>query len=465
MARILVPGKAVKATSPESAAIFRGLPLHNAAASAQAAHVGFGGVYFRGVGVVSAQATKVVRGLSVSMSAVHTQAVSHVKTVIVVARGVASAATSLLVKTVGHLVMVLSPDVAAVVRSTVLPRGTTDAAAAALAATAARSRSFGAVSAQIAAALAQHARPLVALAASAQQAALTRLNTLSHLLPLGVASAQAFSVVRGISHAGAAVTAAAQACVRAIGHVLSAISAQAVALVAPGLHYVLALVASAQVVLERGSQILVRGIASAQHAFAIESGRLAHVTALATSTSAAALRRLILKLIGLGAPQVPSVGRIEFKIVGTTQGQVAARFVPKGLRLGASHTLRARVVTWFHLFVPDWAYQQTTLLPPHGGPAEPPSFGPIDPADQTTFAFDWSSRANFNDPIVSATVVSVPSGMTFLGPVFTGGTLVEVTALPFTPPQVPATYALRCTCVFASGRRSSFSIPVPIRNL
>ena len=134
-------------------------------------------------------------------------------------------------------------------------------------------------------------------------------------------------------------------------------------------------------------------------------------------------------------------------------------------KLGASQALVARVVTWYHLFVAPWAYQQTTLLPPSGGPAEPPSFGAIDPSDETTFAFDWSSRAYANDPIVAAAVVSVPPGMTFFGPTFTTGSLVEVTVLPFSPPMVPATYQLRCTCTFASGRRSSFSIPVPIRNL
>jgi hypothetical protein len=134
--------------------------------------------------------------------------------------------------------------------------------------------------------------------------------------------------------------------------------------------------------------------------------------------------------------------------------------------------------------VATWAYQQTSLLPPSGGPAEPPSFGPIDPADQTIFAFDWSSRAYPNDAILSAVVTSVPSGLSFLTTPFISGTLVEITVLPLYPlspfnsdysseygggsskvVQLPATFSLRCTATFASGRVSSFSIPVPVRTL
>jgi len=184
------------------------------------------------------------------------------------------------------------------------------------------------------------------------------------------------------------------------------------------------------------------------------------------SLNAAFLLRRTSKLAGLFSQQVAAAGRIDFKIIGTTLGNVASMIRPRGLKLGAVQSQVAAVARWFFLFVPDWASQQTVLLPPGGGPAEPPDFGPIDPLDQTTFAFNWASRADPNDPIVSATVVSVPPGLTFAAsPVFISGMLVQVTVVPSVPPLPPAVYTLRCTAVFASGRRSSFSIPVPVRIL
>jgi hypothetical protein len=184
------------------------------------------------------------------------------------------------------------------------------------------------------------------------------------------------------------------------------------------------------------------------------------------SASAAGLFRRTAKLAGSLSQQAVAAGRIDFKIIGATLGNVASMIRPRGFHLGAVQSQIAAVVDWFHLFVPDWAAQQTVLLPPGGGPAEPPDFGPIDPLDETTFAFNWSSRADPNDAIVSATVVSVPPGLTFAAsPVFISGTLVQVTVVPSTPPLLPAVYKLRCTAVFASGRRSSFSIPVPVKTL
>lgn len=184
------------------------------------------------------------------------------------------------------------------------------------------------------------------------------------------------------------------------------------------------------------------------------------------TANAAAIRRRTGKLVGSVLQQVAAAGRIEFKIIGAAMSSAAMMLRPRGLKLGAIQSQIGSTVRWFHLFVADWAAQQTVLLPPGGGPAEPPDFGPIDPLDQTTFAFNWSSRADPNDPIVSATVISVPPGLTFAqSPVFITGTLVEVTVVPSTPPLFPAVYKLRCSAVFASGRRSSFSIPVPVRTL
>jgi hypothetical protein len=201
------------------------------------------------------------------------------------------------------------------------------------------------------------------------------------------------------------------------------------------------------------------------------------------STNTASLIRLTGKLLGAVQVQAAGSGRGGFKLLRAAQAQIAALRGPRSVILQAAQAQIAAATHWFWLFVPAWARQQTSLLPPGGGPAEPPSFGAIDPFDQTTFSFDWSSRADPNDPIVSASVVSVPPGATFsVQSPFISGTLVEATVLPFVDPtggyivenlpggslvnmQLPFTFRLRCTAVFASGRRSSFSIPVTVQTL
>ena len=97
--------------------------------------------------------------------------------------------------------------------------------------------------------------------------------------------------------------------------------------------------------------------------------------------------------------------------------------------------------------------------------AEPPYFSPFDPSDQDTFAFDWSIRGYANDIITFATVTSIPAGVNFVGPAFIDGTVVSATIGSFTPPQLPMTYTLRCTAVFASGRISSYSVPFQVQSL
>lgn len=177
-------------------------------------------------------------------------------------------------------------------------------------------------------------------------------------------------------------------------------------------------------------------------------------------------RRLISRLISAFTPQATGGGRGDTKALHATSPNSALALRPRGLMAGTIQGQKAIIVTYYHFFVATWAYQQTSLLPPAGGVAEPPSFGPIDPADQTIFAFDWASRAYPNDPITSAAVISVPPGLPILpGSVFVSGTLIEVTVPPFTTLTVPRVFSLRCTATFASGRVSSFSIPVPVRTL
>lgn len=186
-----------------------------------------------------------------------------------------------------------------------------------------------------------------------------------------------------------------------------------------------------------------------------------------SSIQVSALRRLTNKLLLALAPQVLSGGgRGGTKILRATSTNIAAMFRPRGVAVRTSQGQAAANAVYYHFFVAPWAYQQAALLPPAGGPAEPPSFGPIDPADQTIFAFDWTSRAYPNDRIMSAVVTCVPPYLPFLpGSLFISGNLVEITVPPFPEPVMPTVYSLRCTSTFASGRVSSFSIPVPVRTL
>lgn len=98
---------------------------------------------------------------------------------------------------------------------------------------------------------------------------------------------------------------------------------------------------------------------------------------------------------------------------------------------------------------------------------EPAYFSPFDPLDEEVFTFDWSVRGYPNDTIVFASIISIPTGVNFIGPAFISGTTVEITVGPFaTVPLVqPVTYALRCMAVFASGRISNFSVPFQVRTL
>ena len=98
---------------------------------------------------------------------------------------------------------------------------------------------------------------------------------------------------------------------------------------------------------------------------------------------------------------------------------------------------------------------------------EPRYFSPLDPTDQDVFSFDWSVRGYPGDAIVFASVVSIPSGVTFLGPAFINGQVVEITVGAFaTIPLVqPVTYSLRCMAVFASGRISNYSVPFQVKML
>lgn len=97
---------------------------------------------------------------------------------------------------------------------------------------------------------------------------------------------------------------------------------------------------------------------------------------------------------------------------------------------------------------------------------EPTFFSPLDPTDTDLFTFDWSVRGYPGDIIVFASIISVPTGVNFLGPAFISGQSVTITVGPFvSAPRLPMTYSLRCMCVFGSGRISNYSVPFEVMSL
>lgn len=305
---------------------------------------------------------------------------------------------------------------------------------------------------------------LQALSVAQGQTTAAAINATRTLLRvLSASQAQAGAMLRGMTHSLSTVSAMLAAGARAMDHTAAASIVQAPALTIKRFALTTYAVATSSVAAIARSMLWSRPLATPEVTVAVlQRGR-----ALATiHGSTSLLRRLVGKLLPGARLQAASIVRlIGAQHLGTTTAQHAERSAPKGKGLGAVTTQVAALTSWFHFFVSEWAYQQTVLLPVGSGAAEPPAFGPIDPADRTIFGFNWAQRGDLNDPIVSAQVVSVPAGLGFFGPPFITGSLVEVTVTPFSPAQLPATYALRCTAVFASGRRSSFSIPVPVRTL
>jgi hypothetical protein len=104
---------------------------------------------------------------------------------------------------------------------------------------------------------------------------------------------------------------------------------------------------------------------------------------------------------------------------------------------------------------------------------EPAQFPVMDPDDVDSVIFDWSQRSAATDRITFASVVSIPAGLTvggveriYLGGGYLGiGNFVECIIGPCSAAAYPATFLLRCTCYFASGRVSSYSVPITIRPL
>lgn len=463
VARVLVPGKKLSLAGPASTHIVRAFPFHLSAASPESVSATPGlKVFFRLLVAANAQALAVLRGM-------------------VAVRGAASAESTALTRVPGKVLRVGSAEVAGLARRAsrlinailtsvaVLTRqfGTQKQVAQAQFVTASggglRHVAVATSGGSIAHIFTAIFRSVILHAATANAAVLALHATVGHVVALAVAQAQTIVAGRAIGRLLVATGSTAAALRLLTGRAIAGVASTSfvIALKTLGKALRTASPDSAATFLARFvSQI--RGITQAQVLLARASyGRVCRIG----TVGAVGVVRATSHLISLLQPQHPVSGKGNFRRYNVTAGYVASVFTPHGKILSAVNVQIAAVMPWYHLFVPAWLQQQTTFLPPGGGPAEPPAFSTIDPSDQTTFAFDWSGRIGGSDPIVSSAVVSVPPGLTFYGPVFVQGTLVQCTVMPFSPLQLPTQYKLRCTVVTRSGRRSSFSIPLPVRNL
>lgn len=441
----------------------RSLPVRLSAASGEAPRLAFGAAaYMRAFSIAEGQALAVGRGIF-SLHGAQTAGPTALLKSSGRLLGVPASGIAALSRVSARLVGAASSNTAGAGRVIGLVRQI--AAASSVAVQTAGSHLpavLHAVQAQAAATqrLLTHSTQLSAQAVQASAAAMSLM--LSFFRTATASLGQAAVVGRAIARSRGTAAPSAQALVRLAGRAFSLASPSAVLAVLQrlGLRQLAAASPNAAALIR--AQSLMRAMASPQATAAVtQRGKLISVLSAASQ----GLARLTSKLMLSISVQAAASGRIDSKIVGTTSPSLATLARPHGLILRAAQTQAVKLVTWYWLYVAEWAYQQTTLLPPGGGLAEPPSFGPIDPADRTTFAFNWASRGDPNDAIVSATVTSLPPGLTFFGPAFISGALVEVIVVPSIPPQRPTTYNLRCSATFASGRRSSFSIPVPVRAL
>lgn len=299
-------------------------------------------------------------------------------------------------------------------------------------------------------------------ATTTQTAAKAILRTLSKALAAG--SGESASAGRGVTHAAQAASSGQQATARSIGKRLSVAAALKVAFgralgaVRPSIS---ATASPESTALARG---IGRNFLSTDGQTVTTKANRGHIAfmAMAEGTRVSKVVHVFRVVV---SPQVVAASKQQRRFPATTSPSSAFAIASRAKFLSVAQATVVRLVKWFHLFVPESLQQNRVLLPPAGGPAEPPTFSDMDPADQSIFLFDWSARAEPGDAIASASVVSLPTGLNFVGPLFTDNMVVEVTLGPYMPPELPMTYGLRCSVTFVSGERSSFTIPVRIRTL
>lgn len=467
--RILRIAHLLAASSANAAQIIRRAPMRSNTTSAQSPRLSFGGNFFvRLIEVATTQSFGLLRQLAVLRGTVTSTPGAIIRSMLK-SLTVASGNAGLTVKTVSLVRSAFTLGLTLATRTIGIPRQVISELLATLSRVAAHiSPVIQAVSSSVANLTRSLAHGVDLALPTAQTMASSLAMVSTRLRSFITTQALSSDLVRGIGRSLSAVSETAASATKAITLSASVASQSIVSALTSAAHFVsLNILTGVSLGALRVARPILNAAEPLVSSVSTGFGRFAHISPSTFSTSAATIVRLTSKLIetvtGLFVEQIRGVVAITLRseLVQVVSYSQAARSVI----LVVTQFQRSRTVRWFHLFVPEWAYQQTALLPPGGGHAEPPAFGPIDPADQTVFAFDWSVRGDVNDPIASATISATPPGMTFFGPVFVSGSLVEVTVLPFTPPRLPMTYRLRCTAVFASGRRSSFTIPVPVRTL
>lgn len=465
VSRLLSAGKRLAVASAEAVSINRAFPFHISAASTETAAVAMtgGNKYFRILSVAASQTILLVRGLVAKRGAVTPQVASLTRTLGKLLTA-ADTGTAAVARQSNRAFGAVSTNVGGLVRQLgILRQAVSTQSAAVLPAALHHLAALVAVLLQVAARSGSPARWNSLSAADTNVAALSSHPTKTLPSVLSAASGQAVALLKNIGKILAISSAEVIGMRHGIGRAaLSLVSIQSTNI--GRLIGKLFATASTEATLAAVQHQIpsTHGVASSEATFLTPA--INRVFAVA-SAQVQALRRGVAKMLPLAFVMRVSSGRGGQKAFAVTSPNQARSWTPHGKILNAFSTQVPRVTPWYHLFVPAWAYQQQTYLPPLGGPAEPPAFGPIDPADQTTFAFDWSRRLSVNDPIISAAVTSVPPGLSFAGPVFVQGQLVQATVAPFMPQYLPTIYSLRCSVVTASGRRSSFSIPVPVRTL
>lgn len=456
-------GRLIAMATASVAQVSRSFPWRISAASAEAPRLGLGiTAYGRLLAVTAMQSILVQRGLSASRGASGINSAGLLR-----ASGRALAAStvgiSAVLKGAARTLGSVSSEAGGGQRVVGIPRRTASGSVVLLLQSGLHlPAAFLAVQAQVAATQSRLTHTMLLVINGTQASAVSLSSVLSYLRAKAVLQAQSVATSRAAARTMGVASGASLSFVRSAARFLYVATVSIVAQAGRLLALRAFGTASASApAIARGDSVSRSTPSTQAAAIAQQRGKVLSLAAAAVTS----LGRLTNKALTLLTPQTAALPRSETRVLGAASPSLVAMSRPRGTVLRAVQGQIVAVATWYWLFVADWAYQQTTLLPPTDGPAEPPAFGPIDPADRTTFAFNWASRGDPNDPIVSAQVVSVPPGLNFFGPAFVSGALVEAIVVPSVPPRLPATYALRCSATFASGRRSSFSIPVPVRTL
>lgn len=230
------------------------------------------------------------------------------------------------------------------------------------------------------------------------------------------------------------------------------------------------------VAVNRGRALVVRQAQAVLAAAAFNHFGMFSAVVSTVSKGTVALTKTVAKAFGISKPSITTSTLWYFKFIPLAlRGRVVRLPEPQQL-VALPPAARRIVLPEAQLMVMLPPAVRRVVVPIEGDDymsdfeirfPEPAFFSPLDPTDIDLFTFDWSVRGFPGDTIVFASIVSIPSGVNFLGPAFISGQSVTITIGPFGPtiPPLPMTYSLRCMAVFGSGRISNYSVPFIVENL